>query len=394
MIDLQLKAKAAVQAHHFHPWVFSQGILPHATEPQSGEVVRVFDDTGQFVAHAHYSQKSKIALRLLAWNESEVIDVDWYLHRIAQSIQLRLPKSKLKPKQATRLVYSESDRLPGLIVDAFGTYLVVQILSAGMERVRDMIFDHLTQLLKPDGILELSDAEVRKLEGLESRVVWQTGADPGETVIVENGVTFTLNLTEGQKTGFYLDQTRNRATVASYTKDKDVLDAFCYSGGFGLHALKAGAKSVRFLDNSQSALEILKNNLSLNGVSPDEVSIDQGDVFQALRKYRDAARSFDVIILDPPKFAPTHASLNHASRAYKDINLWAMKLLRPDGILATFSCSGALDQESFLRIIQYAAMDAGRDVQILERLSQAPDHPVRLAFPESDYLKGFILRIR
>lgn len=394
MIDLQLKPKAAVQAHHFHPWVFSQGILPHASEPQSGEVVRVFDDTGQFVAYAHYSQKSKIALRLLSWQESEIVDADWYFDRIQQSIRLRLPKNKLKPNLANRLIYSESDRLPGLIVDAFGEYLVVQILSAGMERVRALIFEQLLKLLKPKGILELSDAEVRKLEGLESRIIWQFGSDPGEMSITEHRVSFALNLINGQKTGFYLDQAINRPRVAAYVKGKDVLDAFCYSGGFGIHALKAGAKSVRFLDNSQPALEILKTNLSQNGIDPEVVSIDQGDVFHALRKYRDAARSFDVIVLDPPKFAPTHASLGHASRAYKDINLWAMKLLRRDGILATFSCSGALDQTGFQRIIQYAAMDAERDVQILERLSQAPDHPVRLAFPESDYLKGLILRVR
>lgn len=394
MNELQLKPKAAVQARHFHPWVFSHGIQPHTTEPESGETVRIFDDTGQFVAYAHYSPNSKIALRLLSWNESEIVDADWYYNRIEQSIKLRLPKNKLKAKFAIRLVYSESDRLPGLIVDAFGDYLVVQILSAGMEHIRALIFEMLQKLLKPKGILELSDAEVRKLEGLESRVIWQFGVDPGEIDITENRVSFALNLTEGQKTGFYLDQALNRECVTRYAKNKEVLDAFCYSGGFGLHALKAGAQSVRFLDNSAPALEILKENLSKNEINPEVVAIDQGDVFQALRKYRDAAKSFDLIILDPPKFAPTHASLAHASRAYKDINLWAMKLLKPDGILATFSCSGALDQAGFSRILQYAAMDAGRDVQILERLSQAPDHPVRLAFPESDYLKGFILRIR
>lgn len=394
MINVHLKPRAAVQARHFHPWVFSHGITRFSGEPQSGETVQVLDETGQFLAYAHFSPQSKIALRLLSWRESESIDAQWYADQIKHAVHARLSDGKLRDNLAQRLIYSESDQLPGLIVDAFGDYLVVQILSAGMELVRDVIFHHLLTQLKPAGILERSDTEVRKLEGLDPRVMWHHGSAPGEVMITEDQVHFTIQLDAGQKTGFYVDQAQNRQKVARYCRDKTVLDAFCYTGGFGLHALSAPAASVRFLDNSNPVLEMLKHNLALNQVDASRVAIDQGDVFQALRTYRDAARTFDVIILDPPKFAPTRATLKHAERAYKDINLWAMKLVEPEGILATFSCSGALNQDYFQRILHYAALDAGRDVQILEQLGQAPDHPIRLAFPESRYLKGYILRIR
>jgi len=394
MIEVQLKPKAAAQVRYFHPWVFSGGIAARPAGPDAGEIVKVCGATGQFLAYAHYSPQSKITLRLLAWDESEQIDADWYHRRLEQALRLRYPAGKLIPGRARRLIYSESDRLPGLIVDAFGEYLVVQILSAGMERDRGIIFDHLKSLLKPRGILERSDAEVRKLEGLEPRVAWWAGSDPGEVTIREGEIKFGLRLEVGQKTGFYLDQSENRRRVAQYAADKRVLDAFCYTGGFGLQALRAGAGAVRFLDNSQPALNILKHNLALNQLDADRAHIAQGDVFQVLRRYRDAAEAFGLIILDPPKFAPARSTLSHAARAYKDINLWAMKLVSPDGILATFSCSGALKADHFLRIIQYAALDAGRDVQILERLGQPPDHPVRLAFPEAEYLKGLILRVR
>ncbi|MCF7800496.1 MAG: class I SAM-dependent rRNA methyltransferase [Candidatus Marinimicrobia bacterium] len=394
MIKVHLKPKAAVQARHFHPWVFSQGIAQMSGEPQSGETVQVLDESGQFLAYAHFSPQSKIALRLVSWDESDSIDRQWYEHQMDRAIHLRFPDGKLQPHVARRLIFSESDQLPGFILDAFGNYLVMQILSAGMERVLDILVQHLLAQYQPAGILERSDLEVRKLEGLDPRVMWHHGTDPGQIMIQEGETRFMLQPDESQKTGFYLDQAQNRHAVARYCQDKSVLDAFCYTGGFGLHALNAQATSVRFLDTSQPALEMLKQNLALNDIDESRVAIDEGDVFQALRTYRDAARSFDVIILDPPKFAPTRATLKHAERAYKDINLWAMKLVNRDGILVTFSCSGSLSREHFQRILHYAALDAGRDVQILEQLGQAPDHPIRLAFPESRYLKGFILRVR
>ncbi|MCF7796597.1 MAG: class I SAM-dependent rRNA methyltransferase [Lentisphaeria bacterium] len=394
MIKVHLKPKAAVQARHFHPWVFSQGIAQMSAEPQPGETVQILDESGQFLAYAHYSPKSKIALRLLSWDESETIDSKWYASQINQAVRLRLPDDMLAPDSAQRLIFSESDQLPGLILDAFGRYLVIQILSAGMESVREILVAHLLAHFKPDGILERSDSEVRKLEGLEPRVTWHHGKDPGQVMISENNIRLNIQFDGSQKTGFYLDQAQNRRMIARYCQDKTVLDAFCYTGGFGLHALSSQASSVQFLDNSHAALEMLKHNLALNEINPSRVAIDEGDVFQALRTYRDAARSFDVIVLDPPKFAPTRSTLKHAERAYKDINLWAMKLVNPDGILATFSCSGALSPGHFQRILHYAALDARRDVQILEQLGQSPDHPIRLAFPESRYLKGYILRVR
>jgi 23S rRNA (cytosine1962-C5)-methyltransferase len=300
---------------------------------------------------------------------------------------------------AARLVYAESDGIPGLIVDRYADVLVLQSLTAGSENWKETIADLLLEATGLTTIYERSDADVRELEGLAPRVGPLRGAiNHLPLTITENGLKFCVNLETGHKTGFYLDQRLNRQRLRALAKGRDVLDCFCYTGGFTVNALAGGAKSVLSVDASADALALCRENVALNALPADRLSRVQsrghatleGDVFQLLRKFRDEARSFDLIILDPPKFAPTAAQAEKAARGYKDINLLAFKLLRPGGILVTFSCSGGIDAGLFQKIIASAALDAGVEAQIVEHLSQAPDHPVALNFPEGAYLKGLI----
>jgi 23S rRNA (cytosine1962-C5)-methyltransferase len=289
------------------------------------------------------------------------------------------------------LIYAESDNIPGLIVDRYDDMLVMQCLTAGAEYWKETFADLLLEETGLSTIYERSDADVRELEGLESKVGLMRGSilhDP--LTITENNLQFRVNLTSGHKTGFYLDQRKNRFRVRELAKDKDVLDCFCYTGGFTVNALAGGAKSVLSIDSSADALELCKENIVLNNLSLDRHTSLEGDVFQLLRKFRDEARSFDTIILDPPKFAPTAAHAEKATRAYKDINLLAFKLLRAGGLLVTFSCSGGIDAGLFQKIVAGAALDAGVDAQIIEHLSQGADHPISLHFPEGAYLKGLV----
>jgi 23S rRNA (cytosine1962-C5)-methyltransferase len=292
---------------------------------------------------------------------------------------------------ALRLIHAESDGLPGLIVDRYADTLVIQFLSAGAEFWRETIADILLEETGLQSIYERSDADVRELEGLSQRTGTLRGVIPNfPFIILENSLKFTVNLETGHKTGFYLDQRENRLRVRSLAEGRDMLDCFCYTGGFTVNALAGGAKSVLSVDSSGEALALCRQNVALN--SPDDArhSILEGDVFQLLRKFRDEARSFDLIVLDPPKFAPTIAQAEKAARGYKDINLLAFKLLRPGGLLVTCSCSGGVDAALFQKIVASAALDAGVDAQILAHLEQAPDHPVALNFPEGSYLKGLV----
>jgi 23S rRNA (cytosine1962-C5)-methyltransferase len=292
---------------------------------------------------------------------------------------------------AYRLIYAESDGIPGLIVDKYNDVLVLQSLTTGSEYWKETLADLLLEETGLTIIFERSDADVRELEGLEPKVGSLRGSilhDP--LTITENDLHFIVNFQSGHKTGFYLDQRKNRLRVRELAKDKDVLDCFCYTGGFTVNALAGGAKSVLSVDSSADALKLCKENIELNDLPADRHTSLEGDVFQLLRKFRDEARSFDMIILDPPKFAPTSAHAEKATRAYKDINLLAFKLLRPGGMLVTFSCSGGVDAGLFQKIVAGSALDAGVEAQIVEHLSQGADHPVSLHFPEGAYLKGLV----
>jgi 23S rRNA (cytosine1962-C5)-methyltransferase len=381
-----------------HPWIFSGAIQHVDDEPASGGTVDLLSSNKQFLARASYSPNSQIRARVWTF-EDEPIDAEFFRRRIRSAIDTRqklnvesaaLSLSKGQ-SNAGRLIYAESDNIPGLIVDRYGDVLVLQSLTAGSEHWKETLTDLLLEETGLSTIYERSDADVRELEGLEPKIGLLRGTIPNPRITIhENGLKFNINLESGHKTGFYLDQRENHRRVRELAKDKDVLDCFCYTGGFTVNALAGGAKSVLSIDSSAEALTLAKENLALNDLSIDKTNFLEGDVFQLLRKFRDENRSFDLIILDPPKFAPTAAQAERAARGYKDINLLALKLLRPGGMLVTFSCSGGIDAGLFQKIIAGAALDAGVDAQIIEHLSQAADHPISLHFPEGAYLKGLI----
>jgi 23S rRNA (cytosine1962-C5)-methyltransferase len=374
---------------HRHPWIFSGAIQHVQGEPAPGATVDLLSSNGEFLARAAYSPSSQIRARVWTFDD-EPVDAGFLRRRIQGSIHARQAWNLSRDTDAFRLVYAESDRLPGLIVDRYGETLVLQSLTTGSEFWKETIADILLEQTGLSSIYERSDADVRELEGLPPIVRPLRGSPPDQTTITEHGLSFAVSLAEGHKTGFYLDQRANRLRVRELAKDRDVLDCFCYTGGFTLNALAGGAKSVLSVDASAGALELGRKNASLNGLPPERQEWLEGDVFLLLRKFRDEGRSFDMIILDPPKFAPTHAQADRAARGYKDINLLAFKLLRAGGLLVTFSCSGGVDAELFQRIVAGAALDAGAEVQIVEHLSQAADHPVALNFPEAAYLKGLV----
>ena len=379
-----------------HPWIFSGGVARVDGDPVSGATVDLLSAKGDFLARAAYSPSSQIRARVWTFDPSEPVDTDFFRRRLHRSISARYSLLSVldSPLSALRLVHAESDGLPGLIVDRYAGTLVVQFLSAGVEFWRETIADVLREETGLQSIYERSDADVRELEGLPIRVGPLRGSINHSPLITitENNLKFNINLETGHKTGFYLDQRANRLRVRELADARDVLDCFCYSGGFSVNALAGGAKSVLSVDASAEALVLCRENVAINSLPISRHSVLEGDVFQLLRKFRDEARSFDLIVLDPPKFAPTAAQAEKAARGYKDINLLAFKLLRPSGYLVTFSCSGGVDVALFQKIVASAALDAGVDAQILEHLEQAPDHPVALNFPEGAYLKGLVCR--
>jgi 23S rRNA (cytosine1962-C5)-methyltransferase len=372
-----------------HPWVFSGAVAKVQGSPGPGETIGVWSATGEFLAVAAYSPQSQIVARAWDWQE-RAIDGAFFAERIEKAVAQR--RALMVEAGAARLVHGESDGLPGVVADRYGKTIVLQLTSAGAERWRETIADALLAAGGADRIWERSDAEVRQLEGLPAVTAPLRGPrEPTSLVIEEVGVRFGIDLEHGHKTGFYLDQRDNRQQLRALAGGRDVLDCFCYSGGFALNAAAGGAGSVTAVDSSADALALARANAELNGLAqPDWI---EGDVFQCLRRFRDQARNFDVIVLDPPKFAPTAAHAEKAARAYKDINLLAFKLLRPGGLLMTFSCSGGVSAELFQKIVAGAALDADADAQIVARLGASSDHPVALNFPEGDYLKGLICRV-
>lgn len=375
-----------------HPWVFSGAVAKIVGDPAPGATVEVIASSGEFLAQAAFSPRSQIQARVWTWERDEKIDGEFFRRRLERAISSR---NGIKAESnAYRLVHAESDGLPGLVVDNYGDVLVVQLLSWGAEAWRETIADALMELCKPNAIYERSDAEVRKLEGLDVREGFLRGMGRQHAILImEHGFQFHVNVASGHKTGFYLDQRANRLTLRQLAKDRDVLDCFSYTGGFAANAMRGRAKSVTLVEESADALELAKQNLALNELSLEQASFIRGDAFQMLRRFRDEARQFDLIVLDPPKFAPTRAQAERAARGYKDINLLAFKLLRPGGLLVTFSCSGGVDAALFQKIVAGAALDAGVDARILKRLSQGVDHPVALNFPEGEYLKGLVVEV-
>jgi 23S rRNA (cytosine1962-C5)-methyltransferase len=376
-----------------HPWVFSGAIESINGSYRSGDTVAVRDTEGRFLAWAAYNPDSQISARVWSWNETEQIDEGFFRRKLAAAIEARRALHIGQDSDGMRLVHGESDGLPGLIIDQYGDVLVLQLGSAGPERWRDTLADALQGLCSPACIYERSDSDGRELEGLPKRCGVLRGTLPDKVEVTEHGLRFAVDVASGQKTGFYLDQRDNRALTGALAQDKEVLNCFCYTGGFSLYALRGGAKSVLSIDASEGALELARLNVALNGLDARKAEWQCADVFEALRKLRDQNRKFDLIVLDPPKFAPTAAFAEKAARAYKDINLLGFKLLRPGGLLFTYSCSGGISDELFQKIIAGAALDAGVDAQIVRKLHAAPDHPVLLSFPEGAYLKGLLLRV-
>ena len=370
-----------------HPWIFSGAVGRVDGSPGDGETVKMVNSQGQFLGWGAFSSKSQISVRIWSWDEEENIAGDFFRRRLQQAIAGR------QMNNALRLVHAESDGLPGLVVDRYNELLVVQYLSSGPERWRETLADLLVEITGIGQVFERSDVDVRALEGLPSRIGPVRGPEPPERIAIrENGLDFWVDVRKGHKTGYYLDQRANRSRLRQLAVDRDVLDCFCYTGGFTVHAMAGGANSVQSVDGSGDALALARENLALNRLPSEEVDWVEGDVFQTLRGLRDRDRHFDLIILDPPKFAPTAAQAEGAARGYKDINLLAFKLLRPGGLLVTFSCSGGISEDLFQKIVAGAALDAGVEAQIIERLHQDADHPVALNFPEGAYLKGFIIR--
>lgn len=393
MKELWLKPEKEKSLLRRHPWIFSGAIGQVKGDPESGDTVDIRAFDGRFLARAAYSPSSQITARVWSWEPEQDIDEGFFHALVQHAVAAR--KSLGIASDAMRLVHGESDGLPGLTVDCYGDTLVMQVTSAGAERWREVFADGLLELTGCANIFERSDAEVRALEGLAPRVGAVRG-NPPELVEISEGaekiLRYRVEIGRGQKTGFYLDQRVNRAAAAEIARDKTVLDCFCYSGGFSLSALAGGAKSVTAIESSAEALRLARENLRLNGLPEERVLWMEGDVFQLLRLFRDQGRRFDVIILDPPKFAPTQAHAQKAARAYKDINLLAFKLLNPGGTLLTFSCSGGIGIELFQKIVAGAALDARVAARITQRLQAAPDHPARLNFPEGEYLKGLVLQ--
>lgn len=377
-----------------HPWVYSGAIQEVEGHPEGGEIVDLVDRNGEFLARGAYSPQSKIRVRIWTWNPEQTIDYHFIHEVLETSIVNRKNLPTLSCTNAYRLVNAESDRFPGLIVDQYDNILVMQCLSYGVEVWRDVIADSLITLTNSAGIYERSDADVRILEGLQKRNEVIRGVVPdSEIIIEENGLRYFVDVKAGQKTGFFLDQRQNRQVIRQLVKDKEVLDCFCYTGGFSISALAGGARSVVGVDASNDALAIAKKNVDLNHFDQKRVDWIQDDVFVFLRGMRDRNRKFDLIILDPPKFASSVSQVEKAARGYKDINLLAMKLLKPGGYLITFSCSGSVTQDLFRKIVAGAASDAGVDAQIIAQLHQAEDHPILLSFPEGEYLKGLIVKV-
>jgi len=373
-----------------HPWVFDGAIISGGGDP--GETVRIESHGGQFLGWAAFSPSSRIRARVWSFDAAQRIDASFFAARIAQSIRAR---SLFDIKSdGMRLIHGESDGLPGLVVDRYANTLVAQFSSCGVERWKSVIVQALLAQTGLTRLYERSDASVRSLEGLPPATGWLAGSGDTGVTITEHDWKLGLDVAEGHKTGFYLDQRDSRQKFAAYTrrlKFERVLNCYCYTGGFTVAALAGGAGHVTSIDSSGPALELARANVALNGFDASRTTWLDADVNASLRQYQREGRTFNAIVLDPPKFAPTAAHAERAARAYKDINRLALSILAPDGVLFTYSCSGGVSADLFHKIVASAGIDAGVDAFISERMGGAPDHPMTVAFPEGEYLKGLVL---
>jgi 23S rRNA (cytosine1962-C5)-methyltransferase len=377
-----------------HPWIFSGAVARIQGEPADGDTVDVLNHQGRFLARGYLNRRSQIVVRCLTWAEEEEIDSAFWRRRLQQAIARRQGLLQPGSTDACRLVYAESDLIPGLVVDQYGGYLVLQALTLGIERHKSELIQTLVELLQPEGIYERSDVNVREKEGLPLQTGLLWGQEPPCPLeIHEHSYRFWADIQHGQKTGFYLDQRDNRLRLTRYACGCTVLNAFAYTGSFAVCAYKGGAERVVNVDTSAEALALARQSMLLNGLPDRDDDYVVGDVFAVLRQYRAERKKFDLIILDPPKFAYAQSQVQAACRGYKDINWLAMQLLKPDGILFTMSCSGVVTPDLFQKVVFGASVDAQRDAQVLEKLLQATDHPILLSFPEGEYLKGFVCRI-
>lgn len=371
-----------------HPWVFRSDIARVQGDFTPGDIVRVVTTKGHFLCMAYYNPASQIALRVMS-RKDEVIDRDFIFRRVHEAIEYRRSFADLK---SCRLIYAESDRLPALIADAFGDVIVIQCLALGMERFKQDVVDALVEELHPRGVWERNDVPVRRLEGLEQTTGLLYGEVPDRVEMVENGVHFLVDVKEGQKTGFFLDQKENRAAIAPFVKDKTVLDCFTHTGSFALHAGYYGAREVTGVDISAYACEFATENARLNGLE-DRVHFVEANAFDLLAEQSRTGVKYDVVILDPPAFTKTRSAIEAATRGYKEINLRAMKMVKPGGYLITCSCSQHISPAAFMDIVRSAARDARVQLRQVEYRTQGKDHPILPGSPETQYLKCGIFQV-
>jgi 23S rRNA (cytosine1962-C5)-methyltransferase len=390
MKSIRLKPGKEKSLLRRHPWIFDGAMATGGGD--AGETVRIESAVGQFLAWAAFSPQSKIRARVWSFDEAQRIDASFFIAACARSISAR-GLFDIK-SNGVRLVHGESDGLPGLVVDRYGDTLVAQFSSYGSERFKSVIAEALLEQTGLTRLYERSDASVRALEGLPEATGWLSGSGPTEVTINEHDWKLSLDVAVGHKTGFYLDQRDSRQKFATYTRRmgfKRVLNCYCYTGGFTVAALSGGAAHVTSIDSSAPAVERAAANVALNGFDASRTTMRDADVNAALRQYLKDGVTFDAIVLDPPKFAPTAFHADRAARAYKDINRLALMLLEPGGVLFTYSCSGGISADLFHKIVAGAGVDAGVDAYITERMGGAPDHPMTVTFPEGEYLKGLVL---
>ncbi len=394
MSEVKLKKGRDKSIRRKHPWIFSGAIDSVKDIKSKGETVEVISADGKFLGYGSFSNQSQISVRMLSFDPDNKPDEGFIKRRIEEAIKFRKNIIDQYSTNAYRLINAESDNLPGIIVDKYSDFLVCQFLSAGAEYWKNIVVNSLIELLNPSGIYERSDVDVREKEGLAKTNGILFGKHPDALIeITENNNIFFVDIINGHKTGFYLDQRDNRKTICNYVKDKNILNCFSYTGAFSVYALKSGAVKVINIDSSENSLNTAEKNLIANGFTSNKFENVCDDVFKYLRKLRDTNQQFDLIILDPPKFAESTSQIEKASRGYKDINLLAMKLLTKNGILFTFSCSGHITSELFNKIISDAALDSGRNVKFIKFLTQSADHTISANFPESLYLKGLVCNV-
>jgi 23S rRNA (cytosine1962-C5)-methyltransferase len=392
--SLTLQDSREKSLKRLHPWIFSKAIKTVSGNPANGQTVSVLSSKGEWLGYAAYSAESQIRARIWSFDKAENIDAAFFYKRIARAWQLRTELFDLTQTTGLRIVAAESDGLPGVTVDKYDTVLVCQLLSAGADSWREAIVQALIALFPQHSIYERSDVDVRKKEGLKPITGWlHLPRDNGEVIIKEHGMSILVDVMQGHKTGFYLDQRASRAAAKRYANGKTVLNCFSYTGTFGVAALQGGALSVTNADLSELALTTASKNAELNKLDQSALENVKSDVFKLLRQYREQGRQFDMVILDPPKFADSKAQLMGACRGYKDINMVAMQIVKPGGLLLTFSCSGLMEDSLFQKIVADAAIDAKRDCLFIEKLSQDCDHPIASFYPEGSYLKGLVCKI-